>query len=119
MLDVPTSQYGTFSYRVVALERDTVVSATDPVKVTVAPPYSPAGNASSHTFMSSPRWMWNSCGGPITWKFSTGNAPDGALKQVKGAFARVHAATGLDFSYLGRRTSHPSPEESRRPAPTW
>lgn len=114
VLDVPTSQYGTFSYRVVALKRDTVVSATDPVKVTVAPPYSPAGTASSHKFMSSPRWMWDSCRGPVTWKFSTGNAPSGALKQVKGAFARVHAATGLEFRYLG--TTDVTPKPSGAPA---
>ena len=109
VLDVPTSQYGSFRYRVVALQRDTVVSATDPVKVTVAPPYSPAGTASSHTFMSSPRWMWDSCRGPITWTFSTGSAPRGAVKQVKGAFARVHAATGLDFRYLGTTDVAPKP----------
>lgn len=114
VLDVPTSQYGSFRYRVVALQRDTVVSATDPVKVTVAPPYSPAGAASAHKFMSSPRWLWDSCRGPITWKFTTGNAPDGALKQVKGAFARVHAATGLDFSYLG--TTDVTPKPSGAPA---
>lgn len=109
VLDVPTSQYGSFRYRVVALQRDTVVSATDAVKVTVAPPYSPAGAASSHKFMSSPRWLWDSCRGPITWKFSTGSAPSGALKQVKGAFARVHAATGLDFRYLGTTDVAPDP----------
>ncbi len=109
VLDVPTSQYGAFSYRVVTLEQDTVVSATDPVKVTVAPPYGPAGNASSHAFMSSPRWVWDSCRGPITWKLSTGNAPGGGLKQVKGALARVHAATGLDFRYLGTTDVAPKP----------
>ena len=109
VLDVPTSQYGSFSYRVVALERGTIVSAGDPVKVTVAPPYSPAGNASAHSFMSSPRWMWDSCAGPVTWKFKPGSAPTGALKQVKGAFARVHAATGLDFAYLGTTDVTPRP----------
>ncbi len=114
VLDVPTSQYGSFSYRVVAMQNDTVVSATDPVKVTVAPPYSPAGTASSHRFMSSPRWLWDACRGPITWRFGTGNAPKGALNQVKGAFARVHAATGLDFRYLG--TTDVTPKPSGAPA---
>lgn len=110
VLDVPTDQYGTFSYRVVATKQGTP-SATDPVKVTVSPSYAPAGSASSHAFMSSPRWLWDSCSGPITWKFNPASAPSGGLEQVTGSFDRVHLATGLDFVYAGTTDVTPQPSD--------
>jgi hypothetical protein len=110
VLDVPTDQYGTFSYRVVATKQGSV-SSTDPVKVTVRPPYAPAGSAASHSFMANPRWLWDSCSGPITWKFNPASAPSGGLEQVKGSFDRVHAATGLDFAYAGTTDVTPQPSD--------
>jgi hypothetical protein len=106
VLDVPTDQYGTFSYRVVASGQGTT-SATDPVKVTVSPPYDPVGRASAHSFMTSPRWLWDSCSGPITWKFNPTNAPGQGFEQVAGSFDRIHAATGLDFVYAGTSSETP------------
>ncbi|QIK67683.1 matrixin family metalloprotease [Nocardioides sp. HDW12B] len=108
VLDVPTDQYGTFSFRVVATKQGSV-SATDPVKVTVSPPYAPAGSAASHSFMTNPRWLWDSCSGPITWRFNPASAPSGGLDQVAGSFDRVHAATGLDFVYAGTTDVTPQP----------
>ncbi len=110
VLDVPTDQYGTFSYRVVATKQGTA-SATDPVTVKVSPPYAPAGSAASHAFMSSPRWLWDSCDGPITWKFNPASAPSGGREQVAGSFDRVHAATGLDFTYAGTTDVPPKPSD--------
>ncbi len=61
--------------------------------------------------MSSPRWLWDSCGGPITWKFNPASAPNGGLEQVAGSFDRVHAATGLDFTYAGTTDVTPRPSD--------
>lgn len=107
VLDVPTDQYGSFSYRVVATRQGSNVSTGDPVKVTVSPPYVPAGSASAHSFMTTPRWVWDSCSGPITWKFNPASAPAGGLEQVAGSFDRIHAATGLDFVYAGTSSETP------------
>ena len=106
VLDVPTDQYGSFTYRVVATKQGSM-SPSDPVKVSVSPPYVPAGSASAHSFMTSPRWLWDSCSGPITWKFNPASAPVGGLDQVTGSFDRIHAATGLDFVYAGTSSETP------------
>lgn len=105
-LRVPTEQYGTFSYRVAAVDGTSVLETSDPVTVRVRPPYTPAGPDSAHAFMASPRWQWDSCRS-ITWVFNGADAPRGGLKQVKGAVARIHAATGLEFVYAGRTQRTP------------
>jgi hypothetical protein len=105
-LRVPTRQYGSFDYRVAAVDGTTVLETFEAVRVRVAPPYSPAGPASAHAFMASPRWQWDSCR-TITWKFNRAGSPKGGLKQVRGAIARVHAATGLEFVYAGRTRQTP------------
>jgi hypothetical protein len=105
-LTVPTKQYGSFVYRVAAVQRNKVLETSKPVTVKVRPPYAPAGSASSHTFMTTPRWQWDSCR-TITWKFNPANAPRGGLKQVRGSLARIHAATGLEFVYAGRTKQTP------------
>ena len=87
----------------------TVVSAGDPVKVSVAPPYNPAGNASSHSFMSSPRWLWDSCGGPITWKFSPGQRAHGRAEAGQGSLRPGARRDRARLRYLGTTDVTPKP----------
>jgi hypothetical protein len=105
-LRAPTKQYGSFVYRVAAVDGAKVLETSKPVTVKVRPPYRPAGPASAHAFMASPRWQWDSCR-TITWKFNPANAPRGGLKQVRGSLARIHAATGLEFVYAGKTKQTP------------
>jgi hypothetical protein len=105
-LQVPTKQYGSFVYRVAAVDGTEVVDTSDNATVRVRPPYSPAGPASAYDFMASPRWQWDSCR-TITWKFNPSGSPRGGLKQLKGAVARIHAATGLEFVYAGKTKQTP------------
>lgn len=106
-LRVPTRQYGEFVYRVAAVDDNgDVVESSSTATVTVRPPYDPAGPASSHGFMTTPRWQWDSCR-TLTWKLNPKASPKAARKQVTGAFKRLHAATGLEFSYQGTTTQAP------------
>lgn len=53
-----------------------------------------------------PYARWNPCK-PIYWRVNPRFAPKGALADLRGAFARVHAATGLTFVYRGTTTLVP------------
>ena len=107
-LTVPTDQYGQFVYRVAAVDGDSVLDTSDAVTMNVKPPYDPQGAASSYAFLSSPRWRWDSCS-VVTWRYNDARSPRSALTQIKGAFGRVHAATGIEFRYLGKTTKTAAP----------
>ena len=51
---------------------------------------------------------WNPCSGPIGYRVNLARAPRGALADVQGAVARVAAASGLRFRYLGTTSVIPS-----------
>lgn len=53
-----------------------------------------------------PYARWNPCR-PIYWRVNPRWAPRGALADLRGAFARLHAATGLTFVYRGTTTLVP------------
>jgi len=55
---------------------------------------------------------WNPCSGPIGYRVNLARAPRGALTDVRGAVARVAAATGLRFRYLGTTSVIPSSTDS-------
>ncbi|GAA4941496.1 matrixin family metalloprotease [Actinoplanes utahensis] len=71
-----------------------------------------AGSARSFAFMSQTRGAgliarWNPCGGAIDYRVNLDRAPKNSLPEVKTAFARIAAATGLTFRYAGTTTVIP------------
>ena len=109
VLEVPTDQFGAFTYRVAARAKDgTLVSTSDKRTVTVRPPYDPVGKARQHVFSSKPRVRWDSCQ-RIRWTFNPDAAPDNALAQVKEGVRRIELATGLTFSYAGKTDRKANP----------
>jgi hypothetical protein len=108
VLDVPTDQFGEFTYRVVARSNGDVESVSDKETITVRPPYDPVGRRDHHVFSSRPRVRWDSCQ-PIRWTFHAKNAPTRGLQQVREGVRRIHLATGHDFTYVGRTDQKPSP----------
>jgi len=109
VLDVPTDQFGTFTYRVVALrDNGSIASKSEQDTVTVRPPYKPLGKPSQHVFSASPRVRWDSCQ-KIRWAFYSKTSPKHALRQVREGIERVHEATGLDFHYVGKTDQKPNP----------
>jgi hypothetical protein len=109
VLQVPTDQYGTFRFRVVAKDGRRVVARSPRQRVTVRPPYTPVGRASQHVFQGGKRIVrWDPCS-VIRWKFNPRRMPKRGLRQVKQGVRRVEAATGLDFVYAGRTAQAPNP----------
>ena len=109
VLDVPTDQFGRFTYRVVALrDNGRIASKSDADTVTVRPPYKPVGKPGQHVFSASPRVRWDSCQ-KIHWAFNSTTSPHHALRQVREGIERIHLATGLDFSYVGKTDQKPNP----------
>src|SRR6476469_4605153 len=53
-----------------------------------------------------PYARWDPCK-PIYWRVNPRWAPKGAVADLRGAFARVHAASGLTFVYKGTTTLVP------------
>ncbi|MBW6438708.1 matrixin family metalloprotease [Actinoplanes hulinensis] len=71
-----------------------------------------AGSARSYAFMSQSNGdrliaRWNPCAGPIDYRVNLSRAPKNSLPEVKTAFARVGAATGLTFRYAGTTSAIP------------
>lgn len=107
---LPTSWYGTRVYRaqvVLAGSSTPVYSGT--VSVKVSPRYTPAGTATAFKSIAGAKWVrWNPCAGPITYRVNTAKGYAGAVEDVKGAFWRIHMATGLRFKYLGPTSKLPT-----------
>jgi hypothetical protein len=124
-MPVPTSTYGTFTYRLVApvtegqrregLSR--AVSATktfqvarrwepgpipepQPDPVVAERPTSALGDPNDFTYITTRRARWNPCS-TITYRVNTTNGPASALEDTQGAVARIEQATGLDLEYVG------------------
>ncbi len=108
VLHVPTNQYGTFDFRVVARRDGDVVSKSGSSTVTVRTPYDPKGRARQHEFAAKPRVRWDSCN-RISWVFNSKSSPKRALKQVREGVRRIQRATGLDFVYKGKTTQKANP----------
>jgi hypothetical protein len=109
VLRVPTDQYGTFSYRVVAKRGGEVAARSPKQRVTVRPPYDPVGRPKQHVLQGGKRVVrWDPCR-PVLWRFNPRRAPHHGLKQVKRGVRRVEAATGLDFRYAGTTSQNPNP----------
>jgi hypothetical protein len=107
VLRVPSGQFGSFTYRVVAKDGGRIVSSSAHRSVTVRPGYQPVGKARQHAFGQDPRVRWDSCR-TITWKFNPRHAPTGGLGQVKEGVKRIRQATGLEFDYAGKTTQKPN-----------
>lgn len=111
VLDVPTDQYGTFDYRVIATKGRRVVAASRTRAVQVRPSYDPVGRAGRHRLTEGGdgrRIRWNPCAGAIAWTFNPDHAPTRALRQLKSGFNRVSRATGLEFEYAGTTDQKPN-----------
>lgn len=108
VLEVPTGQIGSFTYRVVAKDGASVVSTSSTSTVTVRPRYKPVGKAGQHAFNGDPRIRWDSCQ-KIRWTFNPSKAPKNGLKQVKQGVQRIQQATGLRFRYVGKTDQKPHP----------
>lgn len=107
-LPVPTWWYGLRTYRV-ALFNKGVVSYSNTQTVQVTPKYAPMGSVTSFKSMAGDQWMrWQPCGPAITYRVNKEKAYEGAVADVKEAFARIRRATGLRFSYLGTTTKLPT-----------
>ena len=107
-LRVPTAQYGALTYRVAAVKGSRVVSASDTQRVRVRPTYDPRGRKRHYQLLSSQRTRWQSCR-PVRWTFNDSRAPRQGLEQVRAAIRRIHAATGLEFDFVGRTTQKVNP----------
>ncbi|SDT57575.1 matrixin family metalloprotease [Actinoplanes derwentensis] len=75
-----------------------------------------AGSAKSYAFMSQsdgsgPVARWNPCGGAIDYRVNLDRAPKNSLPEVKTAFSRISAATGLTFRYAGTTSVIPQAEK--------
>lgn len=124
-MPVPTSTYGSFTYRLVApvgrRQREAgltrAVSATktfrvarpwvpapipapEPDPVVAERPTTALGDPQDFTYITTRRARWNPCS-TITYRVNTANAPAGALDDTRGAVARIEQATGLDLEYVG------------------
>ena len=108
VLDVPTDQFGEFTYRVVARSNGDADAVSDKATVTVRPPYDPVGRRDQHVFSSRPRVRWDSCQA-IRWTFYAKNAPRRGLAQVREGVRRIHLTTGHDFTYVGKTQQKPNP----------
>ncbi|MDI6101800.1 matrixin family metalloprotease [Actinoplanes sp. NEAU-A12] len=65
-----------------------------------------AGSAKAYAFMSQSHGArliarWNPCGGVLDYRVNLDRAPKNSLAEVKTAFSRISAATGLRFRYAG------------------
>jgi hypothetical protein len=65
-----------------------------------------AGSAKAYAFMSQSHGddliaRWNPCAGPLDYRVNLARAPKNSLAEVKTAFSRISAATGLTFRYAG------------------
>lgn len=75
-----------------------------------------AGSAKSYAFMSQSNGdsliaRWNPCGGAIDYRVNLDRAPKNSLPEVKTAFSRISAATGLTFRYAGTTSVIPQAEK--------
>ncbi|WP_430787798.1 matrixin family metalloprotease [Actinoplanes sp. G11-F43] len=75
-----------------------------------------AGSAKSYAFMSQSNGdklvaRWNPCGGAIDYRVNLDRAPKNSLAEVKTAFSRISAASGLTFRYAGTTTVIPQAEK--------
>jgi hypothetical protein len=107
VLTVPTSSYGSHTWRVsTAATATSVATATAPFTVSVRTPYRPRGSASSYRLLPDSHARWDPCR-PVPYYVNTAGMPRGAMATVRAALARVQAATGLTFSYAGRSRAVP------------
>lgn len=71
-----------------------------------------AGSAKAYAFMSQSHGdrliaRWNPCGGALDYRVNLDRAPKNSLAEVKTAFSRISAATGLTFRYAGTTSVMP------------
>ncbi|HET6560469.1 MAG TPA: matrixin family metalloprotease [Marmoricola sp.] len=112
VLEVPTDQYGTFDYRVVAKDGRRTVATSRTRAVEVRPPYAPVGRPAQHRLTTGGdghKIRWDPCAGAITWTFNPRHAPTRGLKQLKAGFRRIQRATGLELEYAGTTGQKPNP----------
>ncbi len=107
-LRAPSEQLGDFTYRVVARDGGRVVSVSESKRVRVRPTYDPRGRERSYEFLYDRRTRWESCR-VVRWKFNDSRAPRGGLAQVEAGIRRIHAATGLEFTYAGKSDRKANP----------
>ncbi len=106
-VEVPTDWYysGRLRARVISTGTDADAVSTTTFPMRVRPGYRPGGHAHQwHPLVRG--YRWNPCA-PISYRVNLTGAPKHALAQVRRAFARVHAATGLTFAYDGHTTAIP------------
>ena len=101
---VPTRWYNTHRVAVRAAETTTHQGALSPVRtVAVSPGYEPAGSATSwsRVYGGNTRSRFNPCE-VIDYRVNPARMPKGALRDVRGALARLSTASGLRFRYVGK-----------------
>lgn len=99
---VPSDWYDRHALRVVAPASGGASRGVSPTRrVVVKPGYAPVGDPGDWRSLGDTDARWDPCQ-VITWKYNAngGGYPE-ALEDLKGAFARIHRATGLRFSYGG------------------
>ncbi|WP_300680309.1 matrixin family metalloprotease [Nocardioides sp.] len=106
-VSVPTSAYGTHTWRIsTAATATSAAAATAPFRVAVPTPYRPRGSARSYRLLPDGHARWNPCT-PVPYYVNTAGMPRGAMTTVRQALAQVQAATGLTFRYAGRSRGVP------------
>lgn len=107
-MTVPTTWYDRQRLVVRLPETATEQEArSHPGTVTVVPDYRPAGSARSWTYIRpGERYRFDPCR-VVTYRVNTAQASAGALRDVKGAFARIREATGMRFKYVGSTAAVP------------
>lgn len=112
---VPTGWYDTHE---LAVRADAYPGAAPvrsrTVAVSVVPSYRPGGRASSHAYIGAGRWRFNPCQ-VLEYRVNPARMPHGAMRDIKGALARLGQASGLRFRYVGT-TKHVF-DSARRPGP--
>jgi hypothetical protein len=108
-LAIPTWWLGTRTYRVMTTSLlNTTLLGTPSTSwtVEVVPTYTPAGYATQYKYSTSSPARWDPCR-TIGYRVNAQQGTAGAIKDVKGAFARLSQATGFHFVYRGTTTGIP------------
>lgn len=98
---VPTSYYGIRTVRAMSPSSGLLGGEIDgdAQTVRVLPPYTPQGTR-SQAITADNGYRWNPCA-VIKYRVNLAGMPSTNLKLIKNALRKVHAATGLRFSYAG------------------
>lgn len=92
----------------------TPVGSYDPPEPIPAGEPAPQGVSTDWTWLYDDGGRWNPCS-VISWGYYAGRGYPGAVNDVKRAFAKISARTGLRFRYAGTVSAPPGPGMSAVP----